>query len=154
MSAPVFPVFDGLRDLVTVKRVYGEPYEKNGLTVIPAAAVRGGGGGGRRDGEEAGDGGGLGVTARPSGAWIIQDGEVTWKPAVDANRIVLGGQIVGVFALLVVARLLGQRPARSRASRPFLVLGSLAGLRALAESRRCGSSSLASFRRRLPLARP
>ena len=35
------------RDSITVKRVYGEPYERNGVTVIPAATVMGGGGGGR-----------------------------------------------------------------------------------------------------------
>lgn len=34
------------RDAITVERVYGEPYEKNGLTVIPAALVSGGAGGG------------------------------------------------------------------------------------------------------------
>ena len=34
------------RDTLTVKRVFGEPYEKNGVTVIPAAKVQGGAGGG------------------------------------------------------------------------------------------------------------
>ena len=37
-------MISGARDVVSVKRVYGEPYEKNGLTVIPAATVHGGGG--------------------------------------------------------------------------------------------------------------
>ncbi len=31
---------------MNVRRVYGEPYEADGITIIPAAAVRGGGGGG------------------------------------------------------------------------------------------------------------
>ena len=44
-------LISGARDVVSVKRVYGEPYEKNGLTVIPAATVRGGGGGGMGDHE-------------------------------------------------------------------------------------------------------
>ena len=39
-------VLNSARDSFTVKRVYGEPYEKGGLTVIPAAVVRGGAGGG------------------------------------------------------------------------------------------------------------
>ena len=42
-------LISGARDAVSVKRVYGDPYEKNGLTVIPAATVRGGGGGGMGD---------------------------------------------------------------------------------------------------------
>ena len=38
------------REVLTVRRVFGEPYEKNGVTFIPAAAVRGGGGGGGGNG--------------------------------------------------------------------------------------------------------
>lgn len=34
------------RDVMTVKRVFGDPYELDGVTVIPAARVRGGAGGG------------------------------------------------------------------------------------------------------------
>jgi len=97
----------GARDAVTVKRVYGDPYEKNGLTVIPAAVVRGGGGAGVGEhADEKGQGGGFGLTARPSGAWIIEDGKAAWKPAVDVNRIVLGGQIVALAAVLVAGRVL------------------------------------------------
>lgn len=43
------------RDAMTVKRVYGEPYEKDGVTIIPAAKVSGGGGAG---GGEGGQGSG------------------------------------------------------------------------------------------------
>jgi uncharacterized spore protein YtfJ len=99
-------LIEGMRDLITVKRVYGEPYKQDGLTVIPAAAVRDGGGGGKgqRGPEEEGGGGGLGVMARPSGAWVIKDSEVTWKPAVDVNRIVLGAQLVALAAILTLGR--------------------------------------------------
>ena len=34
------------RDAVSAKRVFGEPVERHGVTVIPAASVIGGGGGG------------------------------------------------------------------------------------------------------------
>ena len=89
-----------VRGAMTAKRVYGEPYVHNGLTIIPAATVRGGGGGG---GDESGSGGaGFGLHATPRGAWVIQGDKVTWKPAVDVNRIVLGGQIVAIAALLTV----------------------------------------------------
>ncbi len=32
-------------DTLTAKRVFGEPYEKNGMTVVPVAKVMGGAGG-------------------------------------------------------------------------------------------------------------
>jgi uncharacterized spore protein YtfJ len=109
----------GARDALSVRRVYGEPYEKNGLTVIPAASVRGGGGAGQgeKEGGESGAGGGFGVVARPTGAWIIEDGRVTWKPAVDVNRVVLGGQIVTLAAVLVGGRILFGRTRRRRPAR-------------------------------------
>ena len=47
-------LISGARDVISVKRVYGDPYEKNGLTVIPAATVRGGGGGGGERGHARG----------------------------------------------------------------------------------------------------
>jgi len=104
-------LLSGVRDAVTVKRVYGDPYEKNGLTVIPAATVRGGGGGGigEHGDEEKGGGGGFGLNARPTGAWIIEADEVTWKPAIDVNRIVLGGQVIALAAILVAGRVLAGR---------------------------------------------
>jgi uncharacterized spore protein YtfJ len=109
MESTVFDeLVEGVRDVASVKRVYGEPYESGGVTVIPAASVRGGGGGGAgQSGEkESGRGGGFGAVARPSGAWIIENGNVTWKPVVDVNRIVLGGQIVALVAILVAGRVL------------------------------------------------
>jgi uncharacterized spore protein YtfJ len=90
----------GARDAMRASVVFGEPVERDGLTVIPAAKVRGGGGGGA-DAENNG-GGGFGVTARPAGAYVIRDGRVEWQPAIDVNRIVLGSQLVAIVALLVV----------------------------------------------------
>lgn len=102
------------RDVVTVKRVFGEPYEKDGLTIIPAARIAGGAGGGSGDGAEGkGAGGGFGVSARPAGVYVITDGEVRWQPALDVNRIILGGQIVAVIALLTLRSIM---TARARAA--------------------------------------
>jgi uncharacterized spore protein YtfJ len=96
------------RDAITVKRVYGDPYERDGVTVIPAAAVGGGGGGGSgerpEEGETAG-GAGFGLGARPVGAYVIENGSVRWEPAVDVSRIVLQALI----ALVLAALLLGIR---------------------------------------------
>ncbi len=80
------------QDAITVKRVYGEPYERDGVVVIPAADIRGGGGGG--SGEDAtkggsGTGGGFGLGARPVGAYVIEGGKARWEPAIDVTRIVL-----------------------------------------------------------------
>jgi len=104
------------RDTLTVKRVYGEPYEKNGVTIIPAARVQGGAGGGSGQdpqGQGTGSGSGFGVTARPVGAFVLRGDELSWRPAVDVNRIVLGGQAVAVVALLVVRAIIRSR-ARAR----------------------------------------
>ena len=93
------------QDAITVKRVYGEPYERDGVVVIPAAEIRGGGGGG--GGEDAtkggsGGGGGFGLGGRPVGAYVIENGQARWEPTVDVTRIVL--QVT--FAALGVAFLL------------------------------------------------
>src|SRR3954447_290836 len=76
-------------EALTVRRVFGDPYERDGVTVIPAAAVRGagGGGGGKDERGQEGDGGGFLLTARPAGAYVLKDGEVSWQPAGGGNRI-------------------------------------------------------------------
>ena len=107
-------VLDQARDTITVKRVFGEPYEKGGVTVIPAARVQGGVGGGSGEDPNSqgrGSGSGFALTARPVGAFIIRDGDLNWRPAVDVNRIILGGQVVLVVALLTVRAIV---KARSR----------------------------------------
>ncbi|MEU1998720.1 sporulation protein [Nocardia gamkensis] len=81
------------RDAITVRRVYGEPYESDGAIVIPAASVGGGGGGGGGtgngpDGEGAGEGVAFGIGAKPVGAYVLRDGRLTWHPAVDVNAII------------------------------------------------------------------
>jgi uncharacterized spore protein YtfJ len=90
-------LLSGARDAMTVKKVFGEPFVSDGVTVIPVARVGGGGGGGGDS--EGNGGGGFGLAAKPAGAYVIRDGEVKWKPAVDPNRIVLGWQIVAARAV-------------------------------------------------------
>jgi uncharacterized spore protein YtfJ len=105
------------RDALTVKRVFGEPYEKDGVTIIPAARVQGGagaGGGEDPEGQGTGSGSGFGMTARPVGAFVIRDGELSWRPAVDVTRIALGGQLVAIVALLTVRTII---KARAKARR-------------------------------------
>jgi len=89
------------RDAITVRRVFAEPYEKNGVTVIAAATVTGGGGGGTGHDQNGGEGegGGFGVSGRPAGAYIIRDDDVVWRPAVDVNRLVpvVGAVLIAWF---------------------------------------------------------
>jgi len=97
----------GTLDALHVRRVFGEPIERDGALFIPAAKVRGGGGGG---GDNQGNGGsGFGLTARPAGMYVIRDGQATWQPALDLNRVILGGQIVAIVALLLVRSILKRR---------------------------------------------
>jgi uncharacterized spore protein YtfJ len=106
-------IIEQARDAMTVKRVFGEPYERNGITVIPAATISGGGGGGGGEGTApdgtgtgSGSGGGFGVSAKPAGVYAIEGDQVRWQPALDVNRIVLGGQIVAIVFLLVLRSVL------------------------------------------------
>jgi uncharacterized spore protein YtfJ len=101
---------DAARDSMSARRVYGDPYERNGVAVIPAAAVQGGGGGGEAEhGEESDGGGGFGLIARPVGAYVINGDEVSWQPAFDLNRLILGCQLLGLAAILLTHRRLSRR---------------------------------------------
>jgi uncharacterized spore protein YtfJ len=111
-SMDVFEMVSQAREAMTVRRVYGDPYEKDGVTIIPAAKVRGGAGAGRGKDDERGSGGGYGLNATPVGAYVIREGKVKWKPAFNLNRAILGGQTVAVVALLVVRSLVGAREGK------------------------------------------
>lgn len=93
-------ILEQAREAMSVRRVFGEPYQEEGVTVIPAAHIRGGGGGGGDT--EGNGGGGFGLVASPAGAYVIKGGEVAWRPAVDVNRLAFGGQVVAIAALLVL----------------------------------------------------
>jgi uncharacterized spore protein YtfJ len=89
------------------RQVFGEPIERDGAVFLPAAKVRGGGGGG---GDTEGNGGaGFGLTAKPAGMYVIRNGDAEWKPALDLNRVILGGQIVAIVALLVIRSIFRRR---------------------------------------------
>jgi uncharacterized spore protein YtfJ len=106
-------VLSQVRDAVTVKRVYGEPHEHNGVVVIPAARVVGGGGGGGGEGDQpdrgrgTGFGLGFGIGAAPVGAYVIRGQDVKWKPAIDVTSVIL--RLQGVLILLLLALLRARR---------------------------------------------
>ncbi|WP_127507992.1 spore germination protein GerW family protein [Actinoplanes solisilvae] len=118
-SAEGTDVLGSLRAAVTENgagRVFGAPVAENGTVLLPVAKISGGAGGGggsgpAGEGRPEGSGGGFGTTARGLGVFVLRNGKVSWHPAIDVNRIVLGGQIVAITALLVVRGLLRQRRA-------------------------------------------
>jgi uncharacterized spore protein YtfJ len=99
------------QDSITVKRAFGEPIERDGMTIIPVAKVSGGGGGGGGQDEEGsgGSGVGYGVGTSPMGVYVIRDGKLRWEPAMDLNKVILGGQILVIVALLVLRSILKSR---------------------------------------------
>ena len=105
-------VITSAKDAITVKRVYGQAIEKDGVTVIPAAIVGGGAGGGRGRDEKGqeGEGTGFGLGGRPAGVFVVKAGEVSWRPAVDPNRMIT------TLGLVLIAYLLSRpRMVRARA---------------------------------------
>lgn len=97
----------GVRDALTVHRVFGDPVHVDGVTLVPVARLSGGGGGGGGEGTDAeesgsGFGTGFGLSARGLGVYEVRDGTATWKPAVDVDRVIRGGQVLAGVVLVGV----------------------------------------------------
>lgn len=127
----IMEVVRAARDILTVRRVFGEAYVSGETTVIPVAKVMGGsgmgyGGSQQEPGDDGGSdraerqaaagpgsggtgfegeggGGGLGLRLRPAGVYVIRGGDVQWQPALDVTKLALGGQAVAAIALLAWA---------------------------------------------------
>jgi uncharacterized spore protein YtfJ len=107
----------GVRDTLGVRRVFGDPYEVDGCTVIPVANVVGGAGGGGGEGSKEGESGtgfgtGFGLQARPVGVYQVRDGEVLWKPAIDVTRLAKGGQVLAAILAVCVTLVIVARRSR------------------------------------------
>jgi uncharacterized spore protein YtfJ len=131
-------------DTVTVRRVFGDAYERGGVTVIPVARLWAATGLGLGDGEggvpltfggrfrgAAGDegeqppatdggsqqgyggghggGGGYGAYVKAVGVYVVDDAGVHWKPSIDVNRVILGGQAVAATAISAFAAALAAK---------------------------------------------
>jgi uncharacterized spore protein YtfJ len=103
-TVQVRELLEGAGGWVAARRVFGEAYERDGVTVIPVVRVAGGGGlgeGPRADGSgPAGEGGGFGLAAKPVGVYVLSGGTVRWKPAIDVDRLVTSTTIVALAVLL------------------------------------------------------
>ncbi|MGY1691490.1 hypothetical protein [Geodermatophilus sp. SYSU D01105] len=93
---------------------FAPPYERDGVTVITATASRSHTAT-RRDAGVAGDGGfdAEMAGARPLGAFVIRDGRVRWRPAVDLTRVLTTAEVV--VGGVLVARRLATRPSGAKA---------------------------------------
>jgi uncharacterized spore protein YtfJ len=101
----------GVREALSARQVFGQPVERDGVTVIPAAMVIGGGGGGGSEGGAdaipSGGGAGYGIFARPVGAFEIgTGGKVRWHPAVDRTWLIVAAVpvLVALLKLLQAKR--------------------------------------------------
>ena len=89
---------DGARD-ISVGRIQQRAARRQ-----PADAGQGEG-----SGEGAGGGGGYGVHVRPVGVYSVGPDGTRWHPALDLNRVILGGQVVAMVVALVGGWVLGRR---------------------------------------------
>ncbi len=151
-------------DALSVQRVFGEAYEREGTLVIPVAKILGGNALASADGEagvgrtppDAGteappgpdaepatsapepagghgphgphgvgghwhlphghghgsgeaDAGAYLVRARPLGVYVVDIDGVHWRPALDLNRVILGGQIAGMVTVIALSWALRRR---------------------------------------------
>jgi uncharacterized spore protein YtfJ len=90
--------------------VFGEPVQREGLTVIPVAKARfgfgGGGGSGGREGEEgSGGGGGGGASITPIGFIEVQDSSADFKRIATPTDLVAIA-VAASIAVLTVKRIL------------------------------------------------
>lgn len=128
-------LLDRMAENVSVRRSFGEAYEREGLLIIPVALVAGGGGGGEgpmkppatgrtraiETAEPAngappdsqlptGTGGGFGGLVLPVGVYVVKSDQVRWVPAFDTTLIALAS--LGVVRVLLTLLKNGRRRNR------------------------------------------
>ena len=101
-----------------VSSVFGEPVERDGVTVIPVATVRVGFGGGTGSDpakQQEGEGAGLGGAITAAGYIEIKHGRSKFIPVVRPERMAA----LAIVALLVLARARSMASSRTRRRLPF-----------------------------------
>jgi uncharacterized spore protein YtfJ len=125
-------VMDKVQNTANAKAVFGEPYEKDGITIIPVAKVAFSGGAGEgwgkmkmwgknkeAGGDETGEklnseetpsksmGRGFGGMARsmPIGYIKIKNGEAVFVETMDKTKLIIGGMVLTGVALVVMKML-------------------------------------------------
>jgi uncharacterized spore protein YtfJ len=105
----------GAKDSMSVRRAFGDPYQIDGISVIPVARVAGGAGGGGGEGvdDEGASGGGFGtgfgMGVVPIGVYEVRGERVEWKPTVDVNRVIKGAQVLAGIMVVCIALVIRSR---------------------------------------------
>jgi uncharacterized spore protein YtfJ len=97
----------------SASNVFGAPVERDGVTVIPVAALRfglGGGGGGDASAKQEGEGGGAVGTASAAGYIEIKDGRSRFVPVIHPARMAALACATVLAGILIARR--GSVPGR------------------------------------------
>ncbi|MEN5075030.1 hypothetical protein ABE437_14515 [Isoptericola cucumis] len=65
--------------------------------------------GGEGSGEGAGGGGGFGLRVKPVGVYVVSAEGTRYQPVLDLNKVILGGQAVGIAIALAAGWAIGRR---------------------------------------------
>lgn len=87
-------------------QVFSQPYQTaDGATVIVVSKVRG-----KFRPSPDGPPEEIAVRAKPVGVFVIRGGEVKWEAAVDATRVALMGELIGLVAATLATAAMVRRP--------------------------------------------
>lgn len=64
---------------------------------------------GEGHGEGGGGGGGYGLRVKPLGVYVVSAEGTRYQPVLDLNRVILGGQVVGIAIALAAGWAIGRR---------------------------------------------
>ena len=102
-------VIDRIGGQARASTIYGDPVERDGVTVIPVArATWGCGGSGRDDEQQVGSGGGGGMLLSPVGYIEIRGGSSSFRPIFKPPLGAIS-LVVGILLGLAIARIGGAR---------------------------------------------
>jgi len=108
-AAGLEPIFEQLAarlgDSARAANVFGDPVERDGVTVIPVATARWGmGGGTQKRGLGDAVGGGGGVTVTPTGYIEMRGGTSRFRPLWDAKMVLAAAGLAGALLTFALKR--------------------------------------------------
>jgi uncharacterized spore protein YtfJ len=128
--APAERLLDRLAEATKIDAVFGQPIERDGVTLITCSEQAIGLGGGfspakptdspKKAGENEGIGGGAGARGRPIAVVVLTRDGVKVKPIVNVTRVLFAQAVMVGFAFLLVSRLLrhNRRLLKMRLAKP------------------------------------